>query len=351
MPSLPARRRRCAPCAPRRRMGRAPRAPLRARGRADGADDASARRPVAGAEGALSGRRRRLPGDHRASAGRHRRRRYAGDRHRVGAGAHAQLTTPGAAKWYRSAGAARASSTTLRVGAGAMPRMAAAGGDPVRRRARVDRVRDRVRPERGSSAGTSPASAGPRRASGSRGLAAPVASNSSATARSFAASARRSTAERALQSGAILEARPSLEHSIVPARRRRATLLAACRARRLRRGRWRGDAPAGCARRALSRRLGEARRARILLLCGVCCGRARGPRRGAAAHLEHLTRTLDDRWNSRREKGQAAALHRRAARRAPAGARPEAQLSRGGRVSSAPRSWRARATAGRSPSS
>ncbi len=37
----------------------------------------------------------------------------------VGAGAHAQLTTPGAAKWYRSTGAAACQTLDARVGAGA----------------------------------------------------------------------------------------------------------------------------------------------------------------------------------------------------------------------------------------
>ena len=58
----------------------------------------------------------------------------------VGARAHAQLTTPGAAKWYRSAGAAARQSVEAACGAGRDPRMAAAGDDRVRRCAR--RARD-----------------------------------------------------------------------------------------------------------------------------------------------------------------------------------------------------------------
>jgi urease accessory protein len=38
----------------------------------------------------------------------------------AGAGAHAQITTPGAAKWYRSSGARATSRTTLRVGPAAL---------------------------------------------------------------------------------------------------------------------------------------------------------------------------------------------------------------------------------------
>ena len=50
-----------------------------------------------------------VPGDHRASAGRDRRRRFAGDRDRRQSAARMRSSRhPGAAKWYRSVGVARA---------------------------------------------------------------------------------------------------------------------------------------------------------------------------------------------------------------------------------------------------
>ena len=63
------------------------------------------------------------------------------------------------------------------------------------------------------------------------------------------------------------------------------------------------------------------------------------------AHLRE-----DDDGTDTKGKGQAADLHRRAARRAAQGARAQAQLSRGGGLHHAPRSWKARATAAASPS-
>ena len=80
--------------------------------------------------------------------------------------ASALLTTPGAAKWYRSAGAWAKQS--LAFGVAGSARMAAAGDHRVRRRAGAGRVRGGPRaPARAASAGTSSASGAPARASGS----------------------------------------------------------------------------------------------------------------------------------------------------------------------------------------
>ena len=178
------------------RMGRAPRSPLRARGRANGAGDAAARRPVARAEGALSRGRRRLPGDHRASAGRHRRRRFAGDRDRCRRGrARAAHHTRRREVVPLRRIASRDSTTALRVAAGALVEWLPAGDDPVRRRAGGDRACASSSPRsRGSSAGTSPASGAPHRASATRRVRCASRSSSFAMARSCSASARRSTA-------------------------------------------------------------------------------------------------------------------------------------------------------------
>ena len=63
----------------------------------------------------------------------------------AGALAHAQLTTPGAAKWYRSSGSRARSRHDVAHRCGRAHRMAAAGDDAVRRRARVDRALRRAR--------------------------------------------------------------------------------------------------------------------------------------------------------------------------------------------------------------
>ena len=135
--------------------------------------------------------------------------------------------------------------------------------------------RSSSRPERGSSAGTWSASGVPHRASASRRVAAPVAR----ARRDGALAVLRARGDRRRRARAPIRCGPGRRARIWHIRsspaRDRATeiLLAACRARRLRRRARRGHAPAGSARRALSRRLGEARRAHILLRCGVCCDR------------------------------------------------------------------------------
>ena len=115
--------------------------------------------------------------------------------------------------------------------------------------------------------------------------------------------------------------------------------------------RRRGDAPAAaCWSRAIAANRAKRRATYFAALWRVLRPRARGPRRGAAADLEHLTsgRYLMELTPREKDKLLLFTAALLAERRLARGA--QAQLSGGGRLHLAPRSWKARATAGPSPS-
>ena len=267
------------------------------------------------------------------------------------------MTTPAAGKVYRTTGA-----PARQIAAPARRRrrhagVAAAGGDRLRRRAR---------------------GAGDARRAGARR---PLHRHRRRLLRPAGAAARRSRAARCRQTFELRrDGRPLLiERGRYDARRRRRRARAgdwaarACWRSWSRRPRRRRTPSTPCARWPRRRRRTATSRAAtvvgdgdalVVRYLGRSAERARaflhdawrllrpallGRRGGSAAHLGDLTASDADGTDTPRE-GQAAALHRRAAGRAAQGARPQAQLSGGGRATSPPRSWKARATAARSPS-
>ena len=252
----------------------------------------------------------------------------------VEAEGHALLTTPGAAKWYRSAGPWAKQKLQFDV-AGTLG-MAAAETivfDGALADLRCDIV---LQAARATSAGRSLCLG--RTGSGER----------------FGTETR--ITQRAEE--AVGRARAQIEGGGRLLRSPRASAAAACTARSsrasaetamLRDGRTsRMTRLPGVLIATLPRRLergGAAGRSRG---SGRCCGPRRRPAGHRAAHLEHLK---DFRMElTPREKDKLLIFTAGAARRAAQGARPEAQLSGGRRAASPRRSWKARATAAPSPS-
>ena len=289
------------------RLGGAPRARVRARRRAHRACDAPAHGSAARAEGALSRRCRCLPGDRRASARRHRRRRFARDR--------------------RRGGRRRARATHDTRGREVVPvaRERSRAPRPTLRRAPRARVLEWLPQEsmlfdgaRASIALRVDVAPGARfigwdvdlpRANGV-GRAIRIGR---AAAASRALSRRRAALVRAhgdrrrvrVRSNPVQcsAARPCLERCSRRACRSPTALLAACRAVRRSVGRRRRHAPAGGARRALSRRLG-ARGAHVFCYSVASAATARWPGATRSCPASGAPdRILDaTRWNSRRER-------------------------------------------------
>ena len=242
------------------------------------------RRAAGRAEAALPGRRRGLPRHRRASAGGHRRRGRAlpFDARRAKS-ACALLTTPGAGKWYRSAGPWASQQLDFEVDGAA--RVAAAGDDRLRRRAGRSLDRGAPRPPmRATSAGRSSAWAAPARASASS---AADAAEHQDPARRQAALAR-ARPHRGGGHAAAIAGGPGRAHRLRHAHRcGAATLADEWRACERARG-PRGDAAAGPAGRALPRRL-ERSSARLFRRA---CGRALRPALlGREAHAPRIWST------------------------------------------------------------
>ena len=252
----------------------------------------------------------------------------------VGAGAHALLTTPGAGKWYRSAGRvgapAASTSTSGRRCVEWLPQETIVFDGAL---ADID---TRGEPRRATRAiiGWEILCLG-RTGSGERFDARRDAALRTAITRdgtaAVARARRASTAAARLLHVAARARRAARSAARCSPRRRESTPRCSprCRASAAR-GDARRDAAARAAGRALSRRLERSGAAAASSRCGRCCGpRCIGRAAHDAAHLETPERSHG---TDPARKGQAADLHRRAARRAAQGARAEAQLSGSGRV-------------------
>ena len=195
---------------------------------------------------------------------------------RAAAGAHALLTTPGAGRWYRSAGPWARQTLAFEARERRLPRVAAAGDDRVRRRARATCARRCGSPATRACIGWEVLCLG-RTGSGERFTRGECRLRDRASGATDGRCGRSAGASRP---AAPCSAQPAglggqqrVRNAVCGGAGIGAAEVARCREVSAGDGRVRGDAAARRAPRALSRGLERGGEARISSSCGGGCGR------------------------------------------------------------------------------